>query len=142
MRFDAAALAAVNADPRLTVATLRANERVAAGDMVATIKVIPFAVSEAALAAALSAGPPAQLSIAAFKMRRVGLVLTTLPSTKPSVLAKRIKVVADRVMSLGSTVTAQVQVPHTSHGSRIRLARFSDARLRSATRLRGVGHRR
>ena len=114
VRFNAEALASVNADPRLTVATLRADERVAAGDMIATIKVIPFAVPEAALSAAIDVARRSRLSIAAFKSRRVGLVLTTLPSTKASVLAKRIKVIADRVTSLGSTVAVQVQVPHAT----------------------------
>ena len=112
VRFDPTALAIVNADPRITVATLRSDERVAAGDMIATIKIIPFAVPEDGLVAATVAARRAPLSVAAFAPRRVGLILTTLPSTKPSVIAKRIKSIADRVTALGSSVVETLHVAH------------------------------
>ncbi len=113
LRFDVDALAAVNGDPRLTVATLRPNDRVAAGDMIATVKIIPFAVPDDALAAARKAASMAPMSVAAFVPKQLGLILTTLSSTKPSVRAKRRAVITARVESLGSVVVADLHVEHT-----------------------------
>lgn len=113
LRLDADAMARVNLDPGLTVATLRPDERVSAGDMVATVKVIPFAVSEAAVAAALLAAGSATLSVAEFNAHRVGLVLTSLPATKASVLDKRLKSIETRLAELGSHVAEERRVPHT-----------------------------
>lgn len=113
LQFDSLAVAAVNADPRLTVATLRTDVRVAAGDMIATVKIIPFAVPEAALVTAQAAARQAPMKVTAFAPRRIGLILTTLPATKPNVLAKRTKAIETRVAALGSLIAAEVRVPHT-----------------------------
>ena len=54
--IDAAMVARVNAiDEALTLATLTPGSRVAAGEIVATIKVIPYAVAGSSLAAAIAA---------------------------------------------------------------------------------------
>jgi molybdenum cofactor cytidylyltransferase len=113
VHFDPAAVAAVNADPRITIATLPAYDRVAAGDMIATVKIIPFAVPDTALATALAASAPARLAVAAFQHKRIGLVLTSLPATKASILAKRVKAIETRLNERGSTIAAEVRVPHT-----------------------------
>ena len=54
---DAAAIARLNAvDPMITLATVPRWQRVADGTMVGTVKIISYAVAEAALAAACAAG--------------------------------------------------------------------------------------
>ncbi len=113
LQFDPAALTALNlTDERVTVACLDAGERVDAGQMIATVKLIPFAVPADVLAAGVDAANTARISIAAFKPHRVGLVLTALAGTKPSVLAKREQVIAARVASAGSRIAASRTVGH------------------------------
>ena len=77
-------------DEALTVATLTPYDVIEPRQMAATIKIIPFAVPgalvERCLAVAQSAGP--MVSVAALRPRQVGLVQTTLPGLKPSILDK------------------------------------------------------
>lgn len=102
-------------DEGVTIATLSPHERVVAGQMVATIKIIPFAVPEAALATAeraISTGDTPLISVAAFKPHRTHLILTELPGSKPSVIAKRRDAIAKRLASAGSNLVASAVVAH------------------------------
>lgn len=100
-------------DEGLTVATLPAYDRVQAGEMLATIKIIPFAVPEAVVAEAErhAAGPPL-IAIAPFRAKTAGLILTELPQTKASVLKKRERVTSERLASAGSKLGTVETVPH------------------------------
>ena len=114
LRVDAARVDALNqADESLTLGTLPDWSSVTAGEMVATIKVIPFAVPGAALAQAVTAGQGA-LALHPFTARRVGLVMTTLPGLKPSILAGTADVTRSRVEGLGGTFLPPVECPHDS----------------------------
>jgi molybdenum cofactor cytidylyltransferase len=87
--FDPTAVAAVNAlDEGLTVATLSPFERVAAGQMIATVKVITFSLPEpiVAQAEAILKASPALASIRTFAPKAAGLVLTRMTSIKSGVL--------------------------------------------------------
>jgi len=78
LRVDPAAIAAANGiDPMITVATLPEWQRVATGTMAATIKIISYAVPEAALARACAAGQGA-LALVPPAIREAELVVTTL----------------------------------------------------------------
>jgi molybdenum cofactor cytidylyltransferase len=114
VQIDAARIDALNRiDEGLTVATLPSFERVAAGEMLATVKVITFAVSEATVTrAAQTAGQGSLVSLNAFAPKRAGLVLTRLTATKPSVLAKRERVMADRLTGAGSELVETLIVAH------------------------------
>ena len=114
--LDPEAVAALNAiDEGLTLATVPPFERVSARQMLATVKVIPFAlpgrvVAEAeALAARTQA---ARIGVAAFRKAAAGLVLTKLPGTKPSVLDKRRQAIASRLEAAGSTLAQTVTCDH------------------------------
>ena len=91
-------------DEGLTIATVPPFERMAARQMVATVKVIPFALPEAVVAAAeaLAQTPRAKISVAPFRAATAGLILTTLSGTKPSVLEKRRQSVETRLSAVGS----------------------------------------
>ena len=106
LTLDVDRLRAINrVDEGITVATLPAFARVSARQMLATVKIIPFAVPGAALdrTLALAASDPAPcLSAAPFQPRRVALIQTALPQTKPSVLEKTRAVTEQRVTALGS----------------------------------------
>ena len=113
--YDLALLLALNSiDESLTIAALPGFARVAPGDMLATIKVIPFAVPAPVLdqAETLLAKSPRLISVHQFKPKRAGLVLTRFPSTKPSILDKRTKAIRDRVEALGGTLASPLIVGH------------------------------
>jgi molybdenum cofactor cytidylyltransferase len=111
---DAAAITRVNAtDEAITVATLAPYRVVAAGDMVATVKIIPFAVPGRTLEAALEvAGKSDCVSVARFRPLRVGVVSTLLPGLKPSVVAKTLRVLEARLQPAGATIVRDERVAH------------------------------
>ncbi|WP_448585469.1 molybdopterin-binding protein [Thermaurantiacus sp.] len=106
-------IAAVNAvDPALTVGTLPAFAPVAAGEIVATIKVIPYFVRAADLARALEAARP--LEGRPFRLHRAHLVQTRLPGTSPRLLAKTGEVTRARLAALGAELRDGGVVPHAT----------------------------
>lgn len=115
VRFDRERLIALNLiDEGLTVATLQADEPVAKGRMIATIKIIPYALPGAIVERALALlgdGPPL-ISIAAFAPHRVGLIVSRTPDTKPSLVDKRFAVNEKRITDLGSTLVERQTVAH------------------------------
>lgn len=110
--IDEDAVDAVNrVDPALTLATLPAYARVTRGRMVATAKVIPFAVGEASVARAEAVARQA-VRVAPFRARKVGLVATELPHLKPSVMDKTRRITEARLDVSGSTLIAEHRVAH------------------------------
>jgi molybdenum cofactor cytidylyltransferase len=82
--------------------------------MVATIKVIPFAVPEPVLAAAEDAARRLRPAFAVhpFRARRWGLVVSTLPGLKDSVIEGTVAAMTGRVESIGGTLLPPVLVAH------------------------------
>jgi molybdenum cofactor cytidylyltransferase len=102
-------------DPDITVATMPAFAPMVEGQMVATIKIIPFAVPEAMLQKALAlAGGREAFHMHPYRPFRVGVVQTVLPSIKPSVLDKTLRVTEERLGRTGSTVSAEIRTPHAA----------------------------
>jgi molybdenum cofactor cytidylyltransferase len=99
-------------DEAITIATLSPFEAVSPGQMLATVKIIPFAAKRSSVErCAAIAGSPL-LRVAAFRPHRAGLIVTHLPGTKESVLAKTEAAVAQRLETLGSTLGASLRCPH------------------------------
>ncbi len=100
----------------ITIATLAPNEAVEAGQMLATIKIIPFAAPRAAVDQAIAiAGDSAPLlHIAPYRRRRAGLIMTTLAGTKAKVLDKTSRVLRDRLERLGSELADERRCPHAA----------------------------
>ena len=97
----------------LTIATLPDFARVGKRDMLATVKIIPFATPREVLEKALSiVGAEPLVSVSAFKPLRVGLIITKLLQTKDSIVAKSESAIRDRVTSLGGTLTQVVVCNH------------------------------
>ncbi|HYZ31554.1 MAG TPA: 4-diphosphocytidyl-2C-methyl-D-erythritol kinase, partial [Crenalkalicoccus sp.] len=120
---ESAGLLAVNAgvvdrlnalDESLTIATLPAFTPVAAKEMLATIKVIPFAVPGSVLqvAEALARQGPPALSVHPFRPLKVGLVLTELPGVKESVMEGAVEATRDRVERLCGTLLPHERTRH------------------------------
>ncbi len=112
-QIDAGAIAALNdLDEAVTIATVPAFARVAKGQMLATIKIIPFAAPRAAVESAERLLKAAPVRVAPFAPHRVALISTALPDTKPSLLDKNRTALEDRLASLGSSLVFERRVAH------------------------------
>ncbi len=111
---DGQAILRVNSvDEAITVATLAPFRVVAAGDMAATVKIIPFAAPGAPLAAACDALPAGgAVSIAPFRPLRFAVASTVLPGLKMSVVAKTLRALEARLAPAGAKIVAEERVAH------------------------------
>jgi len=103
-------------DESITLATLTPYDPVEPRQMAATLKIIPFAVPRAALDACLAVlrdGPPL-LSVAPFSARPVGLVQTSLPGMKTSILDKTRDVMDARLTRLDCPPVTERRCAHDS----------------------------
>jgi molybdenum cofactor cytidylyltransferase len=101
-------------DESITFATLAAYKPVVAGEMIATVKIIPFAVAEAARDAALAAAAAARplVRVAPYRLRKIGVVSTVLPGLATKVIEKTLMVTAERLMPAGASIVAERRVAH------------------------------
>lgn len=110
--LDVEALHAFNAvHPMITVATVPPWQQMAKGGMVATIKIIAYAVPEAAVAQAARAGAGA-IRLRRPEMRDAGLVVTEIPGGPSN--DKGIDAIRGRVEALGMNLAEVAAVPHDS----------------------------
>jgi molybdenum cofactor cytidylyltransferase len=112
---DAARLDRINlVDEAITIGTLRPFELVEPEQMVATVKVIPFAVPrtllERCLAVAREGGPIVR--VAALRGRPVGLIQTRLPGARERVLDSTTAVIRARLSALGCELRAERRCAH------------------------------
>ena len=98
-------------DPAITIATLPEFAVVEAGRMIATVKIIPFAVDGASLVAAEGFAGGA-IRVAPFRPLKVGLVATSLPSLKPSVMDKTHRLLEERLAVVGARLSKEIRVAH------------------------------
>ena len=105
-------------DESITFATLPAYKPVVAGEMIATVKIIPFAVAEKARDAALVIANAARplVRIAPYRIRKIGVVSTLLPGLASKVIEKTLKVTEERLAAAGATIVAERRVPHEQRG--------------------------
>jgi molybdenum cofactor cytidylyltransferase len=101
-------------DESITLATVAPYARVAKGQMVATVKIIPFAAPGTTVGAAerLLAGSGPAVRVAPFLPHRAALISTFLPDTKPTLLDKSRNAIAARLTALGSTLASERRVVH------------------------------
>jgi len=97
-------------DEAVTCATLAPFARVHAGQMVATVKIIPFSVERDKLELALAEAGPVSVSV--FKPHRAGLVATAVPGTSNKMLDKTARVLSQRLENLGSTLGNEIRCAH------------------------------
>jgi len=110
---DRAAVDRINGvDEAITFATLAAYKPVVEGEMVATVKLIPFGVECKLRDAAVKAASGGALRIAPYTIKRVGIVSTLLPGLAPKVVEKTLRVTAERLAPAGATIIAERRVPH------------------------------
>jgi molybdenum cofactor cytidylyltransferase len=109
------AVDAINAvHESITVATAPAYAVVKPRQVLATVKIIPFAVPERHLRAvdgALADSAP-MLRVAPFGPKRVGLLQTRLPGTREAVLEKTRRVLETRIAGLGGRLLEERRCAH------------------------------
>jgi len=107
--LDTTALEAMNAvDPMITLATVPPFQQMRKGGMVATIKIISYAVGDQKLAEACAAGQAA-IRLAKPVLTDATLIITEIEGGAGD---KGRKAIADRLDALGVTLSKTVLVPH------------------------------
>jgi len=101
-------------DEAVTVATLTAFKPVVEGEMIATVKIIPFAVSGAARdkAVAEAARVRPVIRVASYTIKKVGIVSTLLPGLAPKVIDKTLRITEARIAPAGARIVMEKRVPH------------------------------
>ncbi len=100
-------------DEAITFATLQPYAVVDPREMVATVKIIPFAAPAAAVARCLdllAEGP--LLRVAPFRPLRYRLIQTELDGTSAKMLDKTVRVTADRVARVGGELVGETRCAH------------------------------
>jgi len=111
--IDAAAIDRANAiDESITIATLPRFHAVAEGDMIATVKIIPFSTRGDLLKAALKATGPDVVAVAPFRPLKIAVASTLLPNLKASVVAKTVRLLEARLAATGASLIAHETTPH------------------------------
>ncbi len=114
-------------DERLTIATLPAHEPVGMRQMLATVKIIPFAlprsVIDTALELAGQGGPI--VSVAPFGVTTVDLVITKLPQLKASMIEKTEQVVRGRLERCGADLGQVILCDHSKDDVANAIARLT-----------------
>ena len=109
---DAAAIARANAiDEAITVATVPALAPARADEMVATVKIIPFAAREAAVDAVEQAVRGA-VAVQPWRGCRGGLVLTRFAGTPPVLLDRAAAAQRTRMLRCGGALAGELRVAH------------------------------
>ena len=110
---DRAAVDRINpVDEAITIATLPAFKPVVEGEMIATVKMIPFGVEAKLRDAAVAVAGKDALRVAPYGIRKVGVVSTLLPGLAPKVIDKTLRVTAERLAPAGAAIIAERRVPH------------------------------
>ncbi len=100
-------------DEALTIATLEPFAAVREGQMVATIKIIPFAVPATLLDKALSgiANEPL-VQLAPYQGIKAALIETTIPGGRNEASEKLVRITGDRMTEIGGTLGATGEAAH------------------------------
>ena len=126
VEVDADRVNALNAvDPMVTLATVPRWQRVGAGEMVATVKIIAYGVAESSVRAACDVGAEA-LRLRPTRLRRVALVETHAETTAKTL---GVDAITQRLAALGAGLCSHLHSPHREADLAAVLAEVTDAEL-------------
>ena len=115
-------------DEALTIATVSGARAVRANEMLATVKVIPFAVPGEMLERGLEClGPEPPIRVAAFGPSATAIIQTRLPLTKESVLDKTSRVLRSRLETIHGGVVDEIRCSHDAGAVASAVGRALDA---------------
>ena len=111
---DADRIDAINdIDEAITVATLPAHKPVVEGEMIGTVKIIPYAVERGLVSrATAAAGGTGPVSVAPYGLARIGVVSTLTPGFKPAIVTKTTATFAKRLEPMGAAIAAEATSAH------------------------------
>jgi molybdenum cofactor cytidylyltransferase len=113
LMVDRAAVDSINrVDESITFATLPAFKAVVPGEMIATVKIVPFGIDSGLCEMAVAAAKTGGMSVIPYKIKRVGVVSTQLPGLAPKVIEKTLGVTTERLAPAGASIIAERRVPH------------------------------
>jgi len=115
LRLDGGLIDGVNRlDEALTIATLEDWAAVTPGQLLATIKIIPFAAPEAALDEAVRRLHTLTPAMRVYAYRGISgfLIQTSLPSVKSSILDKTAAITRERLQQVGGRLLGERRCPH------------------------------
>ncbi|HTH96045.1 MAG TPA: molybdopterin-binding/glycosyltransferase family 2 protein [Stellaceae bacterium] len=111
LMFDRATIDKLNLrHEALAIGTLEPFSLVEAGQIVATIKVMPFAVPGPVLETWEHAA--VRIAVLPLVSKRLALIQTMLPGTKPGMLDKTVQATLRRLDALNAKLLAESRVPH------------------------------
>ncbi len=116
IKIDQRQIDALNmVDPDVTIATIAPWTSVRAGQILTTIKIIPFAITNQTLAkiGELSATVPRPIEVLPFKPHRSGLITTRVANTGDKLIEKGYMAIQERMERCGSTVDQHIVCSHT-----------------------------
>lgn len=99
-------------DPAITIATLPDYSSVNEGRLIATIKIIPYAVKDVSVEAVLSLDLQNAIKLSDYQAKRIGLISTVLPTLKPKIMDKTRKVLEQRLLPSASQLVKEVRTDH------------------------------
>ncbi|MEP2186050.1 molybdopterin-binding protein, partial [Roseibium sp.] len=101
-------------DETITLGLVSPYQAVTRGQMIGTLKIIPFAVPESPvrIAEALANQDTPLLRVAPFQPRNTIMIQSRLPGTKESVLDSTLRVTSDRLDTLGSALVSEARCEH------------------------------
>ncbi|MBN9599998.1 MAG: molybdopterin-binding/glycosyltransferase family 2 protein [Afipia sp.] len=99
-------------DEAITFATLPAFKAVVEGEMIGTVKLIPFGVEARLRDQAVAAVRRGKLRVAPFKVKKVGVVSTMLPGLAPKVIDKTVRVTQERLAPANAAIIAERRIRH------------------------------
>ncbi len=113
--INATALTAANlVSETVTIATLADKQAVKAGQIVATVKIIPFAAAADVVTRVEDTLGAAALKLAPFTPKRFVVISTVGPDLKASVIASTEDITRARIAALGGSVLSIARAEHTS----------------------------
>jgi len=145
--LDPSRLARFNSFPGITLATLTAHSVVPEGQMVATIKILPYSVPAADVTAAVHVAAGAAsagiertkggslLRVEALQPRRVGLILSGAPSVRERIVHGFETALRQRLEALGSRIDRLDFVPLEDEAGEVALAEMIQAGLAAGLEL-------
>ena len=127
VEVDVAAIHALNrVDPAITLATLPEWQRVTAGTLVGTVKIIAYGVAEASLARACAVARAA-IRVRPVALPDAGLILTRVPGQEDKLIRKGAEAVETRLTALGMRLAAVEVVAHEADAIADALGRLPGA---------------
>jgi molybdenum cofactor cytidylyltransferase len=99
-------------DEAVTIATLPPYAVVARDDMIATVKIIPYAAPRDAVEKVAAAGRSSPIRVAAFRPMKAALITSEIGPQKESVVQKTRSAMAARLKPMGGTLDHEATIPH------------------------------